>query len=114
MCSLQKKGEQRLNGIAISRGGCDVPKAGYAGDSREGKLLCEPHAAAMASISIMNSGSQNTYFALTAVRKGVRSCLSMSGCVGLLQRMCEGECINLHAGVEDLAHDWIRLKVATV
>src|SRR6266481_1657084 len=25
MCSLQKKGEQRLNGIAISRGGCDVP-----------------------------------------------------------------------------------------
>jgi hypothetical protein len=37
-----------------------------------------------------------------------------SRCVGLLQRMCEGECINLHTGVEDLPHDRIRLKVATV
>ena len=26
-----RKGEQRLNGIAISRGGCDVPATGYAG-----------------------------------------------------------------------------------
>src|SRR5258707_15796649 len=30
-------GEQRLNGIAISRGGCDVPKAGYAGKTRRRK-----------------------------------------------------------------------------
>jgi len=45
-----RKGEQRLNGIAISRGGCDIPERGYASDSREGKLLVWRHAAAMASI----------------------------------------------------------------
>jgi len=33
-----KKGEQRLNGIAISWGGCDVPDASYACDSRVGKM----------------------------------------------------------------------------
>src|SRR5258706_16394646 len=36
-CARSKKGEQRLNGIAISRGGCDVPKAGYAGKTRRRK-----------------------------------------------------------------------------
>ena len=110
-----------MNGVAISWGGCDVPKAGYADDSREGKLLVRRHAAAMASISIMKSGSQSIYFALNRCAVGSAVVLiadlgvtSKSGCVGLLQRMCEGECINLHAGVEDLPHDRIRLKVATV
>jgi hypothetical protein len=37
------------------------PASGYAGDSREGKLLYEPQAAAMASISIMKCGSQGKY-----------------------------------------------------
>ena len=63
-----RKGEQRLNGIAISRGGCDVPATGYAGDGRESKLLCEPHAAAIASI--MKSGSQNKYLALNRCAVG--------------------------------------------
>jgi hypothetical protein len=48
------EGEQRLNGIAISWGGCDVPKAGYASISRESKMLIDKHhTAAMASIPIM-------------------------------------------------------------
>jgi hypothetical protein len=33
------KGEQRLNGIAISWGGCDVPDTGYVSDGRECKML---------------------------------------------------------------------------
>jgi hypothetical protein len=56
-----RKGEQRLNGIAISWGGCDFPETAYAGDSRESKMLCEPHAAAIASIPIMKFGSQSIY-----------------------------------------------------
>ena len=65
-----RKGEQRLNGIAISRGGCDVPATGYAGDGRESKQLVRRPTAAMASISIMKSGSQNTYFALNRCAVG--------------------------------------------
>ena len=63
-----RKGEQRLNGIAISRGGCDVPATGYAGDGRESKMLVRRPAAAIASI--MKSGSQNTYFALNRCAVG--------------------------------------------
>jgi hypothetical protein len=48
----------------------DFPETGYAGDSRESKMLCEPHAAAIASISIMKSGSQNIYFALNRCAVG--------------------------------------------
>jgi hypothetical protein len=39
MCSLHSKSEQRLNGIAISRGGCDVPAKGYACAPRERKKI---------------------------------------------------------------------------
>jgi len=35
-------------------------------------------------------------------------------CVGLLQWMREGECIDLHASFKNFPHGWIRLKVATV
>ncbi len=47
------------------------PASGYAGDSRQGKPLIDKHrAAAIASISIMKSGSQNTYFALNRCAVG--------------------------------------------
>jgi len=35
------KSEQRLNGIAISRGGCDVPAAGYAREGRARKIFAK-------------------------------------------------------------------------
>src|SRR5258705_13790529 len=35
-------------------------------------------------------------------------------CVRLLQWMCEGECIDLHASFKNFPHSRVRLKVATV
>ena len=90
------KGEQRLNGIAISWGGCDVPDTGYADRSCESKKLIDKRHAAAAMDSIGEVASTELWR------------------VRLLHWMRQSKCINLHAGFEDFPHDRIRLKVATI
>jgi hypothetical protein len=89
------KGEQRLNGIAISWGGCDFPDTGYADRSCESKMLIDKRGTA-ASDSIGEVASPKLW------------------CVRLLHWMRQSECINLHAGFENFPHDRIRLKVTTI
>jgi hypothetical protein len=74
------------------------------------------------AVTLQNIGVRKTYIALNRFAVGnavvliadLGSGSTKSRCVGLLQRMCKGECVNLHAGVENLPHDRIGLKVATV